>query len=177
MVMLGSIEESDREIVPLEASDGTTIHRHPVIKKGNIICTKEQNGLCFIPDLIIVNNDLSSGAPEILKGVTQTIVPKTGQGWYRRKKSIHFDAYVELAKQFAEAFGLDWWRIAAIHHKCGRINFRERKGIDCVALGTIEGEKCLHLEVADIAGEPTHPQKRPVQSGSHFRRSYAGVAG
>ena len=49
--------------------------------------------------------------------------------------------------------------------------------IDCVALGTIEGEKCLHLEVADIAGEPTHPQKRPVQSGSHFRRSYAGVAG
>jgi hypothetical protein len=25
--------------------------------------------------------------------------------------------------------------------------------IDCVALGTIEGEKCLHLEVADIAGE------------------------
>ena len=34
--------------------------------------------------------------------------------------------------------------------------------IDCVALGTIEGEKCLHLEVADIAGEPTHPQKRCV---------------
>jgi hypothetical protein len=30
--------------------------------------------------------------------------------------------------------------------------------IDCVALGTIEGEKCLHLEVADIAGEPTHPK-------------------
>ncbi|MBQ1557182.1 MAG: hypothetical protein IIZ69_03080, partial [Pseudomonas sp.] len=27
---------------------------------------------------------------------------------------------------------------------------------------TIEGEKCLHLEVADIAGEPTHPQKRCV---------------
>jgi len=34
--------------------------------------------------------------------------------------------------------------------------------IDCVALGSIEGEKCLHLEVADIAGEPTHPQKRCV---------------
>jgi hypothetical protein len=35
--------------------------------------------------------------------------------------------------------------------------------IDCVALGTIEGEKCLHLEVADIAGEPTHPQKEGRQ--------------
>ena len=32
--------------------------------------------------------------------------------------------------------------------------------IDCLTLGTIEGEKRLHLEVADIAGEPSHPQKR-----------------
>jgi len=32
--------------------------------------------------------------------------------------------------------------------------------IDCVALGTIEGEKRLHLEVADIAGELTQSQKR-----------------
>ena len=30
--------------------------------------------------------------------------------------------------------------------------------IDCVALGTIEGEKCLHLEVADIAGSPRIPK-------------------
>src|SRR3546814_12764466 len=34
--------------------------------------------------------------------------------------------------------------------------------IDCVALGTIEGEKCLHIEVADIGGEPVHPHKRCV---------------
>ena len=32
--------------------------------------------------------------------------------------------------------------------------------IDRLALGTIEGEKRLHLEVADIAGELSHPQKR-----------------
>ena len=34
--------------------------------------------------------------------------------------------------------------------------------IDRLALGTIEGEKRLHLEVADIAGKLTHPQKRCV---------------
>jgi hypothetical protein len=32
--------------------------------------------------------------------------------------------------------------------------------IDCLALYAIKGEKRLHLEVADIAGELTHPQKR-----------------
>jgi len=32
--------------------------------------------------------------------------------------------------------------------------------IDCLALCTIEGEKRLHLEVTDIAGQLTHPQKR-----------------
>jgi hypothetical protein len=32
--------------------------------------------------------------------------------------------------------------------------------IDCLALGTIEGKKRLHLEVADIAGQLAHPQKR-----------------
>ena len=32
--------------------------------------------------------------------------------------------------------------------------------IDRLALGTIEGEKRLHLEVADIAGQLAQPQKR-----------------
>jgi hypothetical protein len=32
--------------------------------------------------------------------------------------------------------------------------------IDRLALGTIEGEKRLHFEVAEIAGELSHPQKR-----------------
>ena len=30
--------------------------------------------------------------------------------------------------------------------------------VDCLALSTIEGEKCLHLEVADIAGQLAHPK-------------------
>ncbi|GEM_PF-4457469 len=34
--------------------------------------------------------------------------------------------------------------------------------IDCLALSTIEGEKRLYLEVADIAGQLAHPQKRSL---------------
>ena len=32
--------------------------------------------------------------------------------------------------------------------------------IDCLAISTSEGEKRIHLEVADIAGQLAHPQKR-----------------
>ncbi len=81
----------------------------------------------------------------MLKGITQLIVPAIGQGWYRRKKSIHFDAYADVAHRFAQQFNLDPWLIAAQHHRCGLVNFKDRKGIECVALGV---DKVLRL-IAD----------------------------
>jgi glutamate--cysteine ligase len=119
------------ETLTLEDAEGRALLQHPLQKDGNCLCTTDG----FKPDMIVVNNDLTSGSPEILKGITQLIVPAIGQGWYRRKKSIHFDAYAQVARQFAAAFNLDQWLIAAEHHKCGRVNFKERQGIECVALG------------------------------------------
>lgn len=136
-VRIGSLSAQAGEELELQDSDGELLVQKPLIKQGNIVRTDEG----FEPDMIVVNNDMTSGSPDILKGVTQLIVPQIGLGWYRRKKSIHFDAYSQVADQFSRQFGLDSWRIAALHHKCGRIDFKERKGIDCVALGV---EKLLH---------------------------------
>ncbi len=119
------------ETLTLQDAEGLELLQYPLQKDGNCLCTSSG----FKPDMIVVNNDLTSGSPEPLRGVTQLIVPAIGQGWYRRKKSIHFDAYAEVARQFSAAFDLDPWLIAAEHHKCGRVNFKERQGIECVALG------------------------------------------
>jgi glutamate--cysteine ligase len=62
-------------------------------------------------------------------------------GWYNRRKSEHFRAYEEIVRDFATAFGLDPWVILASFHRCGVVNFGERTGIECVALGV---EKVLH---------------------------------
>lgn len=147
---IGSLASPEK--LELAGSDGTSLTEYPLVKTGNQLSTSDG----FIPDLIVVNNDLTSGSPEILKGITQIVVPQTGQGWYRRRKTIHFDAYERVARQFAEHFKIDPWLIAAHFHKCGRIDFRERKGIECVALGV---EKVLRqirakYEEYGIAEEP-----------------------
>lgn len=130
-VRLGSLAAEIGAPVEVADSQGGVMIQRPLTKRGNTLATEDG----FIPDLIVVNNDMTSGSPEILKGVTQVIVPQIGQGWYRRKKTIHFEAYGRVAQQFANLLDLDPWLIHAQFHQCGRINFHERIGIECVALG------------------------------------------
>lgn len=130
-VSIGRLDADMGEPLMLEDSDGALLVQRPLIKRGNTLATEDG----FIPNMIVVNNDMTSGSPELLRGVTQCIVPAVGQGWYRRKKSIHFDAYSQVAHRFAQDFDLDVWHIEALHHRCGLVNFKERKGVECVALG------------------------------------------
>lgn len=130
-VRLGSLTADMGEPLVLEGSNGREMTQCPLAKEGNLLCTEKG----YVPDLVVVNNDMTGGSPDILRGVTQTIVPAVGQGWYRRKKSIHSDAYREVAYSFASLLDIDPWLIKAAHHKCGRISFKERKGIECVAIG------------------------------------------
>src|SRR5690606_41881040 len=52
----------------------------------------------FIPDIVLLNNDLSAGLPAILVDISQPIVPPPGMGWMRRRKSGHFSHYRTLAR-------------------------------------------------------------------------------
>jgi glutamate--cysteine ligase len=49
-----------------------------------------------------------------------------------RRKSNHFEAYRQAAKEFAELLKIDPWLINPYFEKCGKINFRERKGEECL---------------------------------------------
>ena len=63
----------------------------------------------FVPDLILLNNDFSSGYPKIFDGVRQPIVPSHRLGWHSRKKSEHFKHYNELAAELAQILDVDPW--------------------------------------------------------------------
>lgn len=128
---IGSLAAPSGEPVMVEDANGQPIVEHPLIRRGNLLAT--EGG--FIPDLIVLNNDLTSGFPEMLQGVTQTMTPNPNLGWYRRKKSIHFRAYASVVQEFAPVLGVDPWVMSALFHQCGRVNFGERTGIECVALG------------------------------------------
>ncbi len=135
-VQIGSLIATDTAI-EVTSSAGRMMPEHPLERVGNSLRTKAG----FVPELILLNNDMTSGFPDILRGVTQPITPRPGLGWYRRRKSIHFEAYAQIAKQFAAEFGLDSWSICAEFQKCGLVDFAEKQGLECVALNV---EKVLH---------------------------------
>jgi glutamate--cysteine ligase len=136
-VVIGSLVATAEQPVQVTNSQGEQIDEEALIRDGSML--KTVTG--FTPQLIVLNNDLTSGMPDILRGVSQPIVPRPAQGWHRRRKSIYFDAYDALAREFAMAFALDPWLLTTEFHKCGMVNFGEKKGLDCVALGV---EKVLH---------------------------------
>lgn len=129
-VQIGTLQDVSEPLI-LTTASGATITQQPLARTGTTLHTRAG----FLPDVILVNNDLTSGMPEMLRGVAQPMLPRPGQGWHRRRKSIHFEAYAQLAARFGQEFGIDPWLISAEFHKCGRVNFSERTGMECVALG------------------------------------------
>lgn len=103
------------------------VRLEPLVRHGNRV---RVDG--FDPCLVLLNNDLSAGTPEILMGLEQTVVPPLHAGWTVRRKSNHFAAYGRVARRFAELVGIDPWLINPYFERCGRIDFRERKGEECL---------------------------------------------
>jgi glutamate--cysteine ligase len=134
-VRIGSVAIQENMI--LETMSGRSITEHALVRDNNIIATKDG----FHPDFILLNNDCTSGVPPLLEQVAQPVEPPTGMGWYARRKSEHARVYGKLTEEFGRAFAVDPWLITATSHRCGIVDFREQRGIECVALGV---EKILH---------------------------------
>ena len=105
------------------------IDLRPVSRRGNRLYTADG----FDPCAILLNNDLSSGVPEILRGLEQTVMPPPDLGWSRRLKSGHFEFYRALAREFAELIDMDAWFFDPLFRNCGEIDFMQRQGEECLA--------------------------------------------
>jgi glutamate--cysteine ligase len=137
-VRVGRFDLSEGDSFLMEGMDGSTITAESLKRDGNHLSTF--NG--FTPDLVLLNNDLSAGLPTVLIGLEQRVLPAPTMGWYQRRKSTHFEVYQRIANDFATQFELDGWLISTITQRCGKINFKERKGLECVALAV---DKALHI--------------------------------
>ena len=61
------------------------------------------------PDLILLNNDLTDGD---IPGVQSTnITPPPHMGWYRRRKSQHYEALRPYILEMAELIDIDPWHL------------------------------------------------------------------
>ncbi|MBI2315474.1 MAG: glutamate--cysteine ligase, partial [Betaproteobacteria bacterium] len=75
-----------------------------------------------------------AGVPEILKGLEeQYVLPPLHAGWATRRKSNHFAAYEEIAREFAALLKIDPWLINPYFGVCGEVDFRAHAGEECLA--------------------------------------------
>jgi glutamate--cysteine ligase len=109
-------------------SGGGTLVLEPLIRRGNRLGLED-----FDPCVVLLNNDLSGGVPEILKNLEQAVFPPLSAGWYTRRKSQHFAAYDRVAGEFAQLLDIDPWLINPYFGTCNQINFHTRVGEECLS--------------------------------------------
>jgi len=127
-VRIGTLIEDITNPTRIELDSSNTVLLEPIRRDQNRILVDN-----FNPDLILLNNDLTGGEPDMFKNIEQKITPPTSLGWSSRLKSNHFNFYQKVAKEFAELIGVDPWLIDPMFRNCGKVDFMKREGVDCLS--------------------------------------------
>ncbi len=127
-VRIGTLNPAITEPTTIEVEGGMPLLLEPVVRSGRRL------GLPgFNPCTILLNNDLTSGLPDILKNLDeQFVLPPLHAGWAVRRKSNHFAAYEDVAHEFASLLSIDPWLVNPYFAVCGEVNFHERTGEECL---------------------------------------------
>jgi glutamate--cysteine ligase len=136
-VRIGSLLPDLAAPMEVETASGEKLLLEPLQRKASRVVLDG-----FDPCAVVVNNDLSAGIPALLQGLEQTVVPPLVAGWSTRRKSQHFHAYDRVAEDFAKLLGIDPWLVNPVFSQCGKVNFAEK-----------EGEECLAANVEFVLGE------------------------
>jgi glutamate--cysteine ligase len=128
VVRVGSLLPEITQPTTLELPNGGSLTLEPLVRKDNRLYLNN-----FNPCVILLNNDLSAGVPEILKNLEQEVIPPLVAGWTTRRKSMHFAAYDRVTTDFADLIGIDPWLINPYFGQCNKIDFQQRTGEDCLA--------------------------------------------
>lgn len=103
-----------------------------MLKEAGFEVTKEK------PDLILLNNDCSTGIPEALQKLKLPIFPSPHLGWYARRKKHHVEIYCSLVHEWADLLGVDCWRFCPITCLEHQVDIQNRD--DCERLAQTAGK-------------------------------------
>ena len=152
VVRIGSLLPEITEPVDIELPGGGSIRLEPLVRRGRRIGladAESEPGTGFDPCVVLLNNDLSAGVPEILKNLEQTVLPPLSAGWHARRKSQHFSAYDRVAGEFARLLNIDPWLINPYFATCSQVNFQERVGEECLAAKVDEVLQKMRVKYAE----------------------------
>jgi len=133
-VRVGSLLPEITQAMPIQLPNGATLTLEPLVRRGRRLVLEDTgSGAGFDPCVVLLNNDLSGGVPDILQNLEQAVFPPLSAGWYMRRKSQHFAAYDRVAGEFAKLIGIDPWLINPYFATCHQVNFHEHIGEECLA--------------------------------------------
>jgi glutamate--cysteine ligase len=128
-VRIGSLLPEITQPTSVLLANGGSLTLEPIVRKGNRLSMADG----FDPCVVLLNNDLSAGVPDILKGLEQNVMPPLEAGWTTRRKSKHFAAYDNVADDFGKLLNIDPWLINPYFAVCGEVDFHARTGEECLA--------------------------------------------
>ena len=128
-VRIGSISPEIKKATSITLPHGDTITLEPVIRSKRRLGLKD-----FDPCTILLNNDLSAGAPGIVEELyEQYLLPPLHAGWSVRRKSRHFQSYEEVSKRFGKLLGIDPWLINPLFNHSEGVDFATGEGMEALA--------------------------------------------
>ena len=127
-VRFGSVDPAVKRSQTITLPDGEKMTLEPAQRVRYRVGLKN-----FDPCTILLNNDLSAGAPGILEELHEHyLLPPLQAGWSVRRKSRHFRCYEEVSKRFGKLLGIDPWLINPMFASCGEIDLHEPSGGECL---------------------------------------------
>jgi glutamate--cysteine ligase len=127
-VRVGTLLPEFNEPGQIDLPTGEFVTLETIKRDGNTLVLND-----FIPDVLLLNNDLSDGIPAVLQNVQQPLIPPAELGWSLRSKSEHFQHYAAVCDEFAKFLAIDPWFIAPLFRRCDDIDFMKNDGEDCLA--------------------------------------------
>lgn len=127
-VRMGFLGETRDAAVAVRGTQGDEHTLHALRREGAVVSAGG-----FVPDLILLNNDLSAGPPEILRGLDIPITPPLEMGWWSRRKNVYFEILDGIVRDFAAILDVDPWLLLAITEVERGVDFKSSQGLDRLA--------------------------------------------
>lgn len=128
IVRIGSLDTEITSPTEVLLENGDSLLIEPLRRQGDKVGLDD-----FNPCFLMLNNDLSSGVPEILQGIDQRVKPTAKLGWSNRLKSSHFHFFDEVAKEFAALVDIDPWHINPYFSAMDGVDFMAQEGVEQLA--------------------------------------------
>ena len=110
---------------------GRNIVLEKIMREGDLLQTERVH--FESSDLLLLNNDLSSGVPPELQGLSQVLAPSPSLGWHSRAKSEHLRHYTDLATDFANILEVDPWLLTTRFAAVDGLDFDSGLGMEKLA--------------------------------------------